>query len=203
MKLVRFQRPMIRSVQAMLLLAAMNVMMVSGQDPRPVEETAPPPLRVMTRLERARLDESKDAKGRIKLNIELAEAHLANAENQTTEHEYDRAAAEAGMYWALVDEAFRFMKTIERDNNAKRDLYKRLELSLRAHGPKLSTIRRSTPAAYAIWIKQIEDAARNSRTEALNSFYGHTVIREDSQKPAQPKESEKPLPKNSIIPESK
>jgi hypothetical protein len=191
MKPAVIHQPMIRSTHIILLLAALNVLTLGGQDPRPQDQTAPPPLKILTRQERSQLSELKDGKARIKLSIELAEAHLANAENQTTQHEYDKAAAEAGMYWAIVDDALIFMKTIDRENNAKRDLYKRLELSLRAHGPRLSIIRRSTPAEYAVWIKQIEEVARNGRTEALNSFYGHTVIRDGSQKPPDEKEAEK------------
>jgi hypothetical protein len=69
-----------------------------------------------------------------------------------------------------------------------------LELSLRAHGPRLSIIRRSTPSEYAVWIKEIEDFARKGRTEALNSFYGHTVLKDGPQKSTDPKD--KPLEKN-------
>ena len=39
-------------------------------------------------------------------------------------------------------------------------------------------MRRTTPLEFAVWIKQVEDFARDGRTEALNSFYGHTVVRE-------------------------
>ena len=203
MKLVGIQQLKILGTQVILLLAALNVLSLGGQDPRTQEQPAPPPLKILTRLERSRLNESKDAKARIKTTIELAENHLTNVETQTAQHEYDNAAAEAGMYWALVDDAFSFMKTIESDGNARRDLYKRLELSLRAHGPRLSIVRRGTPSEYAVWIKQIEDVAREGRTQALNSFYGHTVIRERPQKPADQKESDKPLKKSSITPEDK
>jgi hypothetical protein len=192
MKLAEIQRPMIRGAQVILFLAALGVLTATGQVPHPDDQTAPPPLKVITRAERSQINESKDPKERIKTTLELAEAHLENAENQTNQHEYDSAAAEAGMYWALVEDAFSFMKTVKSDNNPRRDLYKRLELSLRAHGPRLSSIRRITPSDYAIWIKQIEEFARNGRTEALNSFYGHTVIRDAPQKPADPKEGEKP-----------
>ncbi|MGH9930183.1 MAG: hypothetical protein ACREA9_13305, partial [Pyrinomonadaceae bacterium] len=89
-----------------------------------------------------------------------------------------------------------FMKTVERDSNRRRDLYKRLELTLRAHGQRWSTIRRSTSAEYAVWIKEIEEFARNGRTQALNSFYGNTVLRDNTQKSTQAKEINKPLQKN-------
>jgi hypothetical protein len=203
MRLAGIQGNMVQGTHVILLLAALYISGLGAQDPRPQEQTAPPPLKIITRLERSQLNESKDPKARVKTTIELAESHLTNAENQTLQHEYDIAAAEAGMYWALVEDALSFMKTMDRDNNRKRDLYKRLELSLRAHGPRLSMMRRSTPSEYAVWIKEIEDFARKGRTEALDSFYGHTVIHDGPQKPTEPKEANKPLLENSITPETK
>ena len=52
-------------------------------------------------------------------------------------------------------------------------------------------MRRTTPLEFAVWIKQVEDFARDGRTEALNSFYGHTVVRESKDKT-----NEKPEEKN-------
>ena len=98
----------------------------------------------------------------------------------------------AGRYWGLIEDAFAFLKTLKMDSNKTRDLYKRVELTLRAHGPRLATIRRSTPIEYSVWIKDIEDSARKGRTEALNSFYGHTVVH-DQQKSSR-KQDEKPKP---------
>jgi hypothetical protein len=196
------QRHKIRLAYAIVLVAAISPAALGAQDPHSQDQTAaPPPLKIIKRLERTQLNDLKEPKARIKTTIELAETHLSNAENQTSQREFDGAAAEAGMYWALVEDALIFMKTIERDNNAKRDLYKRLELSLRAHGPRLSIMRRETPAEYAVWIREIEDFARQGRTEALNSFYGNTVIRESPQKPGNEKEAEKkPLEKTSNVP---
>ena len=178
---------------SVVLLLLLLCSAAAAQEPRPQDQTAPPPLKIITRLERNQLNETKDEKARLKLTIELAEAHLSNAENQTLQQQYDLAAAEAGMYWALIEDAFAFLKKIERDNNRRRDLYKRLELALRAHGPRLSIMRRTTPAEHAVWIKEIEDFARNGRTEALNSFYGHTVLREPQPKSVEAKERPKPL----------
>jgi hypothetical protein len=196
MKLAKIEQLMISSTYFILLLAAICAQALGDQDPRAQEQTAPPPLKIITRAERTQLNESKDAKARVKTTIELAETHLGNAENHTSQRNYDSAAAEAGMYWALVDDALSFMKTVERDNNRRRDLYKRLELALRAHGPRLSIMRRNTPAEYAVWIKDIEDFARKGRTEALNSFYGNTVVRDSPQKPTEAKQNNKPPQQN-------
>ena len=174
-----------------LLLALLCAPALEAQD-RPQHPIAPPPLRIIPRAERDQLNEAKDDKARVKLTIELAETHLTNAELQTSQQQFDAAEAEAGIYWALLDDVLTFMRKVDRDSNRKRDLYKRLELALRAQGTRLYAMRRTTPAEYAYWIREIEDFARSSRTEALNSFYGHTVIRDGPQKPTEAKDI-KPL----------
>ena len=182
MVLTGIKRRTILSTPVILLFVALFVPAANAQDPRPIDQTAPPPAKVITREERAQLNQAKDDKARIKLSIELAETHLANAESHTAQQQYEGAATEAGKYWALIEDALGFMKTVDRKGNKRRDLYKRLELSLRAHGPRWASMRRSTPAEYAVWIKEIEEFARNGRTEALNSFYDNTVIRGGSEK---------------------
>ena len=165
-----------------LLFVTLFVPAANAQDPKPLDQTAPPPAKVITREERSQLNQAKDEKARIKLSIELAETHLANAELQTSQQQFEAAATEAGKYWALIEDALGFMKSVDRKGNRRRDLYKRLELALRAHGPRWATMRRNTPAEYAVWIKELEEFARNGRTEALNSFYDNTVIRGGSEK---------------------
>lgn len=174
-------------------MAIVSVSAFAQPEPQ-AQEVAPPPLKIISRSEREQLNNAKDAKARIKLTIELAETHLSAAETKTTAHEYDAAAAAAGKYWALLEDVFEYMKTMKHDTNKTRDLYKKIELTLRAHAPRLGTIRRSTPAAHAVWIKTIEDFARSGRTEALNSFYGHTVVRDGQPKQPEKKPVEKPTP---------
>jgi hypothetical protein len=185
----RQKTPMSRAVHMLLLFGVLTVPIFAQPESR-LQETAPPPLKVISRVERAQIDEEKDSKERVKTTLELAESHLANAANKTAQQDFDAAAAEAGRYWALLEDVFTFMKTMKTDSNKRRDLYKRIELRLRAHGPQLSLIRRGTPVEHAVWIKQIEDFARQGRTEALNSFYGHTVVRD--KKPSVEEPSEKP-----------
>ena len=189
---------MIRNIQVILLLAAFYIPVVNAQESQVQEQPAPPPLKIISRAERTQINESKDAKARVQTTLELALVHLAEAEEQTSQHDYPAAAAAAGKYWALIEDVFSFLKTMKTDSNKTRDLYKRVELALRAHGPRLSAIRRGTPLEYSVWIRQIEDFARDGRTEALNSFYGHTVFRD---KLNEQQQANKPLPKNSITPD--
>ncbi len=182
---------MFRVFQFILLISVMNAV-ASAQEPQRTPDSAPPPLKTISRVERSQIDEADDSKARVKITLTLAETHLANAEARTTQNDFANASAAIGRYGALIEDVFDFLKTHKAESNKTRDLYKRVELALRAHGPRLTAMRRGTPAEYSVWIKEIEDFARNGRTEALNSFYGHTVFREVNPKPSSKQEGGPP-----------
>ena len=193
--MTRATQSILVSAAHLALLAFVCLPAVNAQDAQPQATPlpAPPPFKMIVKEERAAIEQSKDSGRRLKLTIEYAGGHLMRAEQHTARENYEAASAEVGMYHALIESALEFLSTFKRDSNKTRDLYKRLELALRADGPRLTAIRRITPLEFAVWIKQVEDFARAGRTEALNSFYGHTVVREPEKK-EKPKES--PTPKS-------
>ena len=159
--------------------------------PRGPQMPVPPPMRFVSRDERSQLMAARDLKARLRTTIELAEIHLGRAEASTSQKRFDQASEEVGNYLGLVDDARVVLAGLNRDKNSTRDLYRRFDIALRAHVPRLAVIRRTTPADYAGHIKAAEDFARDTRTEALESFYGHSVLREDAgtqKKPEQMKE---------------
>lgn len=201
---MRITRETLRRIifPALLLLACVPAVCAQEEQPKPSPQptplTAPPPFKMIVKEERSQMEAmSKDPQKRLKLTIEFADEHLTRAEQHTARGDYEAASAEVGMYHALVENALEFLSTFKRDTNKTRDLYKRLEMSLRADGPRLTAMRRITPLEFAVWIKQVEDFARDGRTEALNSFYGHTVVR-DPQKVEKP--SPTPTPKSNNQP---
>ena len=168
------------------VLLLLTVPFCSAQDPNS-QLSAPPPLKVIAKPERDQIEAERDTKDRLKLTLQFAATHLGQAEKQTSQSNFEAASAEVGSYHALIENALLFLSDMKRDSNRTRDLYKRLELALRADGPRLTSMRRVTPIEFAVWIKRVEDFAREGRTEALNSFYGHTVVREkqENERPAQ------------------
>lgn len=174
-------------------LLALCVQAASGQDATVVQTpSAPPPVKLITKEDRARVAAAKDDKARLRITIEIAELHLTEAETSSNGEDFPAAASSLGKYHALVEDALTFLSSKSRDENRTRDLYKRLELSLRSHGPRLVAIRRITPLEYAVWVKQLEEFARKGRTEALNSFYGNTVLKDPQSKAENDKRSTKP-----------
>lgn len=152
-----------------------------GQDYRSplISAPPPPPMKFVSRNERTQLSAARDAKARTRATILLAEARLARAEQLTLGQHFEAASAELGIYQGLVDDALKYLNGVEKKKKS-RDIYKNLELALRAHSARIEAIRRTTPSEYAVHVKAICEHARNARTEALNSFYGDTVIRDTS-----------------------
>jgi hypothetical protein len=144
----------------------------------------PPPMRFVARDDRSQITTTKDAKARVRLTIELADARLAHMESLTSHKEFEKASEVLGTYLGLIEDAMRFIGDMPREKNGTRDLYRRLDIALRAQIPRLAVMRRETPSEYAIHLKTAEEYTRNTRTEALESFYGHTVLREDPEKKA-------------------
>ena len=162
---------------------------VAQPQPRVEQLPAPPPMRVVTRLERDQLNAARDPKARVRTTIDLAADHLTRAENFTSEKRFVTALEELGGYLGLIDNAVDYIGGLVREKNGTRDLYRHLDIALRAHIPRIAVMRRSTPAEYAGNLKAVEEYARDTRADVLESFYGHTVLRGD---PEAPKKSDKP-----------
>jgi hypothetical protein len=137
-------------------------------------------MRFVSRTERSQLDAAKDPKSRLRSTIKLAEDRLLRAENLTTQKAYEEASTELGGYLGLIGDLRAFVATLEHDKGSTRDMYKHLEIAVRPHIPRLAVLRRSTPASYAVHLKDAEEYIKDTRAEALDSFYGHSVLREPS-----------------------
>lgn len=146
--------------------------------PTDEKDPAPPPMKFIPGETRARLANEKDIKARTRLSLELAEARLSSAEAHTQAERYDAAGAELGIYQALISDAVNFIQKTGRRDNKARDNFKRIDLALRQHTTRIEKLRRNTPAQSAVHVQAALDFVRQSRTDALESFYGDTVLRE-------------------------
>lgn len=141
---------------------------------------APPPMKFISGEERSQLTRETDTKKRIRASVELAEARLTRAEQLTAENHSEAATDQLAAYQSIIEDAFAFLQARGKADNKARDLYKRLEMSMRTHGVRIETMRRLTPSEYSVYVKSVFEFTRNARTEALNSFYGDTVLRQQS-----------------------
>ena len=143
------------------------------------EPSAAPPLRYVPDDVRRQLDaEARDVKARIKLGLQLAEDRLARASVASDADRFEECTNELGVYEAIVADTIRYVQTSGRTGNKLRDTFKRIELTLRAHVPRIETLRRGLPEAHAVYAKATIEFVRVQRDQALSSFYDDTVIPE-------------------------
>lgn len=142
-------------------------------------ELMPPPIKLLPGNLRTSLNAARDLKARVRLALELTGEVLQRAEQLTSGQRYDAATSELGVYQALVEDTLQFLREGSTGNNKSRDLYRRIEQTLRAQASRIEAIRRLTPADYAVSFRAVFNTAKQARTEALNAFYGDTVVRDD------------------------
>jgi hypothetical protein len=170
----------LRQRSALLIQAtiACALTTVAGQQPRLPQIPAPPAMLIVTRSDRAELQSATDPKARLRATFMLAEDHLKRAETATDQKKFEESLSELGRYLGLIDDLLTYIATLSRDKGSTRDLYKHFEISVRPHIPRIAVMRRSTPVEYALRLKDAEEYVKNARSEALDSFYGQTVLRE-------------------------
>jgi hypothetical protein len=144
-------------------------------------DDGPPPLRYMPPDVRQRLEGEKDAKARARLSMEIAEERLVRAAQFAEQDKFEAATGEIGIYEAVIEDTVRALHASEstgRASNKLRDIFKRVEITLRAHVTRLESIRRVLPERHAVYLKDAIDFVRDRRDLALSAFYSDSVLRE-------------------------
>ncbi|HVG31258.1 MAG TPA: hypothetical protein VM864_16225 [Pyrinomonadaceae bacterium] len=171
-------------LSALLIFACALSRPARGQEPVLPPQPAPPPMKYVPDLERAQLASAGGPKERVRATLTLLEARLAGAERHTSAGSFDPAAADLGVYQALLDDVLQFLKPVGRSpdgakvDSKTRDLYKTIELTLKAHTARIEAMRRATPADYQANVRAAFLYARDKRSEALDAFFGAALMRE-------------------------
>jgi hypothetical protein len=151
-----------------------------AQETQNEQEIAAPPVVAMSKEEHTQLSAETDLKRRVQLCLQLADARLQRAEQSAAGENFQEALLELGGYRAVIESGLKFLKRNNNDSGRIRDNFRKLEMALRTHTPRLETIRRSTPYEYAYHMKSIMNFARDARTNALDSFFSDSVLRDNS-----------------------
>jgi hypothetical protein len=160
-----------------LLFAASLSSQARAQDFVVPPQAAPPPMVYIPQGERTQLLSARDEKARTRLSLELAEARLARAEQQTELKQFNAAATDLGVYQALVEDAIQHLYRTSGGGGRSRDLFKRIEQSVHKHAARVEAMRRTTPGEFAGNLLVLGRLLRDLRAEALEAFYSDTVTR--------------------------
>ncbi|HWW75580.1 MAG TPA: hypothetical protein VNZ44_09295 [Pyrinomonadaceae bacterium] len=172
---------------ALAALVAFACHAAPAQEPAPQQQPdasaqqqrdeGPPPMRYLPEDVRHRVEAEHDFKDRARLGMLIAEERLERAAQLAEADRFVDATAEIGVYEAVVEDTLRYLQTSGKSSKL-RDVYKRVEITLRSHVTRLETIRRGLPERHGIYLKDAIDFVRDNRDLALGAFYSDTVVRE-------------------------
>lgn len=140
-------------------------------------DLAPPPMRVLPKDEKERLDRSNDVGSRTKLALNLMEGRLVEAEVQSKRQNYDEMFRELGHFHALMDNSLDYLNRNNTGKGKVLDNFKRLEIGLRKFISRLEAVRRELPLRYEDYVRKLMIRIRDARTKATEPLFGDTVIR--------------------------
>lgn len=146
----------------------------SAQDDPP--ETAPPPIKIVSKDERARLDAKTDIKDRTKLAVEMMQARVATAQKMAEMRNFEGMYIELGYFHGLMDDTLEFLNRRDNGSGKVLDNFKRLELALRALAPKIEVMRRELPIKYDPYVRRLMGYLRQARAKATDSLFDDTVV---------------------------
>jgi hypothetical protein len=139
-------------------------------------QAAPPPMVYIPQEARTQLLSARDEKARTRLTLELAEARLARAEQQTELKQFNAAAADLGVYQALMEDILQHLYRTGDAGSRSRDLFKRVEQSLHKQLARVEAMRRATPGEFSGNLLALVKLVRELRTEAVEAFYSDTIM---------------------------
>jgi len=139
-------------------------------------DSAPPPLRLVTKEELAKLDSTKDVKKRTQYALELMEVRLTKAEELITLDQLDQMHEELGRFHGLMDNTLDFLNSSDRDSRKVLNNYKRFEMGLRKFRPRLELIRRDIPLRYEPYVRNLIGYVREARAKAVEPLFGDSVV---------------------------
>ena len=173
-----FSAPMVRSAILGLFVLILSVGFLATQiraqdDP---DDLLPPPLRVISKDEKSRLDLDSEVKSRTKLALELMSGRLAAAEKKLSTSSFDEMMSDLGGFEALLDNHLEFLTRNDNDSSRVLDNFKRFEIGLRSFVPRIETIRRELPQRFEQLVRSVGKYLRDARTRALEPMFSDTVI---------------------------
>jgi len=140
------------------------------------DDLAPPPLKLLSQDEKAKLNGEAEVKRRTKLALDLMDARLKQAETLHTAQNYDDMFTQLGAFHGLMDNMLEFLNKSDKDSGKVLNNFKRLEIGLRGFMPRLQMIHSDAPIRYEWYVRNLIKSLRTARARAIEPLFDDTVL---------------------------
>ena len=162
----------------LLIIANCSLITVAAQE-NEQKDTAPPPLKILSKEETRQLNAETDIKKRTKLALDLMEIRLKKAEDLNSQQRFSEMFEELGGFHAVVDKTLDFLDRNDDRGGKVLSNFKRMEMSLRAFLPRLELIRRDLPEKYEFYVRDLGKSIRKARGRAIDPLFGEMVVKDN------------------------
>lgn len=169
-------RHLVSFPRALILLTFAFSFAVTSSGQEYTQDAAPPPLKIISKDDQARLDTKSDLKDRTKLSLDLMDIRLKEAERLAAAHDFDGMYRELGSFQAIMDDAVTFIRKRDDGRGKVFDNYKRIEIGLRKLAPRIEVMRRELPLKYDPYVRKLMGYLRSARAQATDSQFGDSVL---------------------------
>ncbi len=140
------------------------------------DDLAPPPLKLLSQDEKAKLNGETEVKRRTKLALELMDTRLKQAETLHTSEGFDDMFTQLGAFNGLMDNMLEFLNKSDKDSGKVLNNFKRLEIGLRGFMPRLQMIHSDIPIRYEWYVRNLIKSLRTARARAIEPLFDDTVL---------------------------
>ena len=142
------------------------------------DDLAPPPLKIISADEKAKLTGETDVKRRTKLGLELMDIRLKQAETLHAAQNNDQMFVELGAFHGIMDNMLEFLNKSDKDSDKVLNNFKRFEIGLRGFTTRLEMIRHDLPIRYDNYVRNLVKNLRAARAKAIEPLFDDTVVPE-------------------------
>jgi hypothetical protein len=164
----------LRSIAICAVAVFLSSLSVAAQDG--TDNSAPPPLKLISRSEREQLASKPQVKDHTNLALQLMNARLKAAEKHLTDENFSLLYAELGGFHGIMDNTLDFLIRSGPSDGKVLNSLKKYEIGLRGFVPRLEIIRRELPSNFEPYLKTLIRSLGETREKAIEPFFGNTVI---------------------------
>jgi len=140
------------------------------------DDTAPPPLKFVTKADLAKLEATTDVKKRTQTALDLMSERLKMAETLGTQDQLDEMYKELGGFHGIMDNTLAFLDSSDKSRGKVLNNYKKFEMGLRQFRPRLELIRRDIPVRYEAYVRNLIVYLREARAKAVEPLFSDSVV---------------------------
>jgi len=140
------------------------------------DDVPPPPLKMMSKTEKAELATKTEPKKRVNLALQFMESRLKSAEKDRIDENYSVMYAELGGFDAIMDSTLDYLLHANANEGRRLNSLKKFEIGLREFVPRIEGIRRDSPLNFEPYLKSLLKYISDAREKAIAPFFSNTVV---------------------------